>query len=158
MSRLIYLAVPYSDPDPAVREERFHVVNEAAAVLMGQGLYVFSPISHTHPIAAAGALPLGWDFWEGYDREMLSACGALVVLCLDGWNRSTGVTSEIAIAEELGLPVFFVVSISDCASGIVKEWMLRCEADAVAAEALNIKQRARVLRAIAEGENNPPGQ
>ena len=158
MRKLVYLAVPYSDPDPTVREARFHIVNEAAAVLMGQGLYVFSPISHTHPILTDGGLPTGFDFWEGYDREMLSACGALVVLCLDGWNRSTGVASEIAIAEEMGLPVFFVVSISDCASGIVKEWMLDCEADTVATEALNIKQRARVLRAIAEGKNNPPGQ
>lgn len=78
--KLVYLAVPYSDPDPSVRERRFQAANEAAGILMRAGLYVYSPISHSHPIAIAGGLPLDWDYWEGYDREILSHCGALVVL------------------------------------------------------------------------------
>ncbi len=105
---LIYLACPYSHKDPAVREARFTAVNKAAAQLMGKGRYVFSPISHTHPIAKEGALPLGWDFWEGYDRVMLAACTRLIVLKLDGWETSTGVTAEIKIAKEMGLPVEYM--------------------------------------------------
>jgi len=112
---LVYLATPYSDPDPAVREWRFEQVNAVAAVLMGAGLHVFSPISHTHPIAKAGALPLGWDFWEGYDRAILQTCAAMVVLKLPGWERSTGITGEVKIAGELGIPVFYV-SQQDCES------------------------------------------
>jgi hypothetical protein len=105
---LVYLAVPYSDPDPAVREQRFEQANAAAAVLMGSGIHIFSPISHTHPIAKAGNLPLGWDFWEGYDRDILQTCAALVVLMLPGWEKSTGVGGEIRIARELEIPVFYV--------------------------------------------------
>jgi len=105
---MIYLAVPYSHPDADVRQTRFEAANRAAAEMMGRGLHVFSPISHTHPIALAGTLPLGWDYWEGYDRAMLAACSEVVVLTLDGWRESQGVKAEIAIAEERGLPVSYV--------------------------------------------------
>jgi hypothetical protein len=105
---LVYLACPYSHPDPAVREERFHASNRAAAQLMGQGIMVFSPISHTHPIAVAGDLPKGWDFWERYDRAVLSCCCKVVILQIDGWEQSTGVQAEIRIAVEMGIPVEFL--------------------------------------------------
>lgn len=81
---LIYLAVPYSDPNPEVQLQRFHKVNKVAAALMAAGLYVFSPISHTHPIAEAGLLPRSWEYWQGYDQAILSGCGCLAVLMLDG--------------------------------------------------------------------------
>jgi len=61
---MIYLATPYSDPDPEVREFRYREVNKAAAQLISEGHHVFSPISHTHPIAQAGDLPTGWDYWR----------------------------------------------------------------------------------------------
>lgn len=105
MRKLIYLAVPYSHPDPAVREARFHEANRIASQLMRDGHYVFSPISHTHPIALAGGLPTGWDFWEGYDRAILACCSKLLVVTLDGWKDSRGVQAEMAIARELGIRV-----------------------------------------------------
>jgi hypothetical protein len=114
---LVYLAVPYSDDDPSVREWRFEQANLAASVMMRAGLHVFSPISHTHPIAKAGTLPLGWDFWEGYDRAILQTCAAMVVLKLPGWERSAGVAGEIKIAGELGIPVSYVYQ-QDCESVI----------------------------------------
>lgn len=107
-ANLIYLAVPYSHPDAAVRESRFNAVNRVAARLMKAGTHVFSPISHTHPIALVGDLPTGWDYWAAYDRLMLSACEKLVVLMLDGWRESTGVQAEIDIAKELGMEIVFI--------------------------------------------------
>jgi hypothetical protein len=105
---LIYLATPYSDESAAVREERFQVVNRAAAVLMARGLPVYSPISHGHPISLAGELPLGWDFWGAQCRAILAACEKLIVLKVPGWESSKGVTAEMALARELGLPVEFL--------------------------------------------------
>ena len=104
---LIYLATPYSHPNAAVRQARFEAVNVAAAELMGQGLHIYSPISHTHHIALAGQLPLGWEYWEKYDRAILAACKEVIVLMLDGWKESKGVTAEIKIATELGLKVCY---------------------------------------------------
>ena len=104
---MIYLASPYTDPDPAVREERFRAVCRVAAELMRRGVLVLSPIAHSHPIAAHG-LPTTWDFWETMDREHLKRCDELVVLMLDGWETSRGVQAEIRIAQELGKPVRYL--------------------------------------------------
>ena len=87
---IIYLAAPYSHQDPAVMEARFQAANHAAAALMRQGYLVFSPISHTHPIAVLGGLPRDWDYWDRFDRAMLATCSRLVVLMLDGWRVSPG--------------------------------------------------------------------
>lgn len=106
---LIYLATPYSHESAHVREARFRVVNQVAARLVGQGLHVYSPISHTHPICLEGELPMGWDYWAELDRKMLSVCGRLIVLRQSGWKNSVGVQAEIAMArDEFGLPVEFV--------------------------------------------------
>jgi hypothetical protein len=101
---LVYLASPYSHPDPEVREERFQAVARHAAKLMRDGVNVFSPISHTHPIAQYD-LPQGWEFWERYDRAMLGVCSRMIVLKLDGWKESKGVAAEIAIMQEQGKAV-----------------------------------------------------
>jgi len=105
---LVYLAIPYSHPDAEVREHRFREVNRVAGDLMRRGEHVFSPISHTHPIALSGDLPKDWEFWQAYGRAMLRACGKLSVLMQDGWQDSVGVQAEIAIAREMGLPVEFI--------------------------------------------------
>jgi len=105
---LVYLATPYSHDDPDVRQRRFEIVNRVAAKLMRDGVHIYSPISHTHPIAMAGDLPKGWDFWEKYDRVVLAACVKVIVLRQKGWDQSTGVAAEIAIAKEMGLPVEFI--------------------------------------------------
>jgi len=107
-SKLVYLATPYSHPEAAIREMRFEEVNRVAADMMRRGEHVFSPISHTHPIALAGDLPKGWDFWQDYDRAILSSCYKLVVLMQDGWRESVGVQAEISIARDMGLPVEFM--------------------------------------------------
>lgn len=105
---MIYLACPYSHPVAAVRQFRFNAANRVAGVLMKRGLHVFSPISHTHPIAEACGLPLGWDYWQGYDAAMLACCRSIYVLQLDGWAQSAGVCGEMQIAEGLGLQLQFL--------------------------------------------------
>jgi hypothetical protein len=105
---LTYLACPYSHPDRAVRVSRFKAANKAAGQLMREGHTVFSPISHTHPIAEAGGLPLGWDFWEAFDRAYLGHSSRVIVLMADGWQESKGVNAEINIAVEMGIPVEYM--------------------------------------------------
>ena len=105
---LVYLATPYSHPPASVRERRFLEVNRVAAGMMREGVHVFSPISHTHPIALAGELRWDWGYWKAYDQAMLRACGKLVVLMQDGWQESLGVQAEIALAAEIGVPVEYM--------------------------------------------------
>ena len=103
----IYLATPYSHKDDAVRVKRFEAVNVIAGDLMRQGHLVFPPISHTHPIALAGDLPLGWEFWQEYDRTFIEWCDEVHVFMQHGWDESKGVTGEIKIAQELQKPIFY---------------------------------------------------
>ncbi len=87
---MIYLASPYTHPDPAIRKERFQAVCAYAATMMRSGLRVFSPIAHTHHIALCG-LPGGWEFWEAYDRDMIARCDEDADLCppcaIKGWEE-----------------------------------------------------------------------
>jgi hypothetical protein len=105
---LTYLACPYSHDDRSVRIARFEAANRAAGKLMREGHHVFSPISHTHPIAEACDLPKGWEFWEAFDRAYLAHSWRVVVLMLEGWRESKGVTAELRIAAEQGLPVEYI--------------------------------------------------
>lgn len=104
----IYLASPYSHPDPAIREERWHAACRASAALMKAGRIVFSPIAQTHPMALLGDLPLDFEFWQDYNRAWIEACSRLIVLTLDGWRESVGVRGEIAIAKELGIEIEYL--------------------------------------------------
>jgi len=104
---MIYLASPYSHPDPAVRAERYRAACRATAALLLAGQPVFSPIAHGHPLVEYG-LPADWTFWQRYDRELLARCDEVVVLVLAGWRESVGVREEIRIARELGKPVRYL--------------------------------------------------
>ena len=105
---LVYLAAPYSNPDPSVVQARYEAVNRVAGGLMREGLVVFSPISHSHPIDATFEKPEGWDFWKVQDFGILELCERLLVLPLPGWRDSVGVNAEIDYAESLNIPVTFL--------------------------------------------------
>ena len=105
---IAYIACPYSSPYENVRRLRFEAANRCAGALMARGEVVFSPISHTHPIAEQCELPKGWEYWNKYDRAMLSQCVKVYVLTIDGWMESVGVAAELKIANELGLPVEYI--------------------------------------------------
>jgi Domain of unknown function (DUF1937) len=111
---LTYLACPYSDPSPGVMEWRYEQATKAAAWLISKHeLNVFSPITHSHPLHMLGGCKGDWGFWEKIDREYLGASNALVVLYLDGWNRSVGVDAEVTIAKEMGIRVDFLIPTAD---------------------------------------------
>src|SRR5688572_28841245 len=105
---MIYLASPYSHPNPLVREARFEAACRTTAELVRAGHVVFSPIVHGHPLVRFGT-PTDWAFWERHDRAYLSRCQLLLILTLEGWEQSIGVQAEIGIARTLGLPVAFLV-------------------------------------------------
>lgn len=104
MAGLIYLASPYTHADPDVQEQRFNAACFETARMLREGRHVFSPIVHGHPLSRHG-LPGDYDFWGPYCRAFLERASELVILTLDGWRESVGVTDEVRIAAELGLPV-----------------------------------------------------
>jgi hypothetical protein len=103
---LIYLASPYTHDDPLVMQERYELVCEYTAKLKRAGRYVFSPIAHCHGPALYG-LPREYEYWKGYCELMLPKCDEMLVLMLDGYEESKGISGEVALAKELGMPLWF---------------------------------------------------
>jgi len=104
----IYLAIPYNDSNRNLRIARFEKANEIAAELMNEGYCVFSPISHSHPIAEQCDLPKGYDFWQSWNKPFIEWCDELHVVTINGWKESTGVQDEIRMAEDMGKEVIFI--------------------------------------------------
>ncbi len=101
----IYLACPYSH-NPM---RGFVESSKAAARLMDAGNIVFSPISHSHPVAVHGKLDaMDQAFWLRQDLPWLKECDVLMVLQLPGWEISKGVKREIDYAGGLQIPVVFM--------------------------------------------------
>ena len=115
---MIYLASPYSDDDPEVRERRFHHALNAATDLSKKEV-VFSPIVYGHFLWAACAnegieLPFTFEYWESLNNPMIAACDTFAVLMLSGWENSLGVGAELALAQRLRKKIVYMkVEISE---------------------------------------------
>jgi len=113
MSGFIYLCSPYSSPFPAVREARYLAARKAAAKLNAEGRPCFSPIAHSHPMLEdEPGLGVAFEAWRVLDEAMIAACSEVVVLKLPGWDESEGITSELRMAYEIDVPVWFMEPVS----------------------------------------------
>lgn len=105
---MIYLASPYSDPNPIVMGQRFHEAARVAAALMKEGQVIYSPIAHNHYLAVKFNMPSDFDFWMLYDLAILARCDQLLVLCLPGWKQSKGIGKEMDFACEHNIPIKYI--------------------------------------------------
>jgi hypothetical protein len=108
---MIYLAIPYTFN----AERSFKIANKVAARLMNEGGIVFSPITHSHPIADEldESLRYSQEFWLKQDLAFLRMCDrvALVKIGENGADliaNSKGVQTELKVAYELGLPIHYI--------------------------------------------------
>jgi len=104
---LCYLAAPYTHPDPTVVEERMTQLCKVDAALMKRGIFTVSPLLK-HYVAKHENLPTDFAYWQDYSTELIQRCDCLLVLMLDGWDVSPGVTAEIDDAKHNGLSVYYI--------------------------------------------------
>lgn len=107
MSKFIYIASPFSDPDKKVERKRYEQVMEFTAKCLRGGEFVFSPIVHGYEMAQLHRLPTDYRFWKEYCETIISHFDKVKVLMLDGWKESVGVQAEIKKALELGIEVVY---------------------------------------------------
>lgn len=101
---MIYLASPYSSPDPLIVRTRYLLALQVTETLMGKGEFIFSPIVHCHPLAIPTS-DGSFEFWHRYNFDMLRRADLLYVLAIPGWKKSTGVQAEIEFARLAGIPI-----------------------------------------------------
>lgn len=95
--RLVYLATPYSKYKAGLYQA-FEDAARLTARLMKAGVPVYSPITHSHPIAFHGDIdPRNHDIWLPFERRLMSVSDALCVAEMDGWRESFGISEEIKI-------------------------------------------------------------
>lgn len=105
---LVYVASPYTHPDPAEIERRYLEVTKITAELVNGGMMAISPITYGHTLAAIAQMPGDWDFWMEFCLSLLNRCDKLLVVKMQGWEESRGVQAEIAYAKEHGIEVEFM--------------------------------------------------
>ncbi|HBT76702.1 MAG TPA: DUF1937 domain-containing protein [Planctomycetaceae bacterium] len=106
---ILYVACPYSHIDPEVREYRFRTACRASALLMKAGIVVFSPLSHSVPIAEyVGEVESDHEFWLGQDIPILQRCEELLIIGMPGWTESLGVRKEMFEALALQKPITLI--------------------------------------------------
>jgi hypothetical protein len=102
---LCYLATPYTLT--ADIERAFHQAACIAANLSKSGLTVFSPIAHSHSLAkCAGLDHRDPAVYEALNQKMLELSQILIVVRMEGWQRSDGVRKEVAFFEAAHKPIF----------------------------------------------------
>lgn len=105
---MIYLASPYSHPDPTIVLTRYLLVMQATSALINARKFVYSPILHCHELARIHSLPTNFDFWQHYNINMIKRCDQFRVLKIPGWDESKGVKGESAVAAFLNLDRGFI--------------------------------------------------
>ncbi len=104
----VYVASPYSK-HPGGMEAAFREVCQAAGWLLQNGVRIFCPIAHSHPIAVHAHLPpADHDLWLPADRPLMHEAGGMVVVMLESWRESYGISVEIEAFEEMDKPVYFL--------------------------------------------------
>lgn len=102
---MIYLASPYSHPDPLIMKTRFLLAEQCTAALLQRKDWVYSPIVHCHELASKYNLPTDFVYWQEYNVAMLRRCEELFILAIPGWRESKGVTAELTVAQMLNMPI-----------------------------------------------------
>lgn len=110
-AELAYLACPYTHPSMDVRVARFEASARAAADLIHRGMFVYSPITMTHPIdlmMTAGGESMGSDYWCNFDEAFMRVCDEMIILTISGWRESTGIAREAAFFKKAGKPIRYM--------------------------------------------------
>lgn len=98
---LVYVAGPYSNPDPV---ENTHAALAVGDTFMRGG--VVTPIVPHLTMTWHLVFPHPYEQWLAYDLEVMRRCDAVYRIV----GPSSGADAEVAEAEAMGLPVFHEIA------------------------------------------------
>lgn len=106
----IYLAIPYT----GMARKSFKACNIIAGQLIDKGHFVFSPISHSHPIWEACNRRHDYKVWLRQDFQFVKWADEIYVVVVNGkWgikkiSTSRGVKRELGWAKRFGKKVKYI--------------------------------------------------
>jgi hypothetical protein len=65
----------------------------------------------THPIdiiLAGAGNTLGSEYWVKFDEAFMSFCSEIVVVAVEGWEKSSGISREMRFFERAGKRISFM--------------------------------------------------
>lgn len=111
---IYYLASPYSTPvergqDPVkLRNSRHEQVQYVGHKLYELGYVLVEPIASSHYKAEKYGSKATYEYWKSRDRKFIDITDGVIVLNIEGWKESVGVTDEIGYAKACGKPVYLL--------------------------------------------------
>lgn len=105
---LVYIGLPYSSNNASIIEERIKHFCNVDSFLNENGILTVSPILKHLLFEKGSSLPTDWNFWKEYSYNLLSRSDVLLILKLDGWENSSGVTAEIEFGKERNIPIHYL--------------------------------------------------
>ena len=103
-----YIASPYSSHDADLVELNYKLVTAFVSDRVSKGHVALSPITYGHTLLSWVDMPGDWEFWKNFCISLLDKCDKMIVLKMDGWDKSLGVAAEIEHCEKHGIPVEYV--------------------------------------------------
>lgn len=102
---MIYLASPYTDPNPMIQGLRVRIVSEWIGTQIEWYNY-FSPVLYGVSLECH----VGGTFyaWQHFNRNMIDRLDSFAVLQIEGWDRSEGVIGELDYAIKQGKSIEYI--------------------------------------------------
>lgn len=111
LTKLIYLASPYSDEDLMVMHLRALQIDSIMSHMYSKTkVSIIPPILISRIIKDNLGENIGTSFkdWKQIDLTYISKCDEVWVACMNGWIKSIGVQAEIKFAEERNIKVRYI--------------------------------------------------
>lgn len=106
---MIYVAAPFWHDDQNIRNYRRRKAIEYSEKLFYKGQLFYSPLLYSERFKDKKAKE---GFWLQHGLKMVEVCTAMHILCLEGWEDSSGVKGEVARAEKMGMEIIYVHEVS----------------------------------------------
>lgn len=102
---MIYVAAPFWHESENIRKARRQAAILYSERLFFKGKHFYSPLLYSERFQDKKQKE---NFWLSHGLKMVDACTAMHVLCLDGWEQSSGIKGEVERANELEIQVQYI--------------------------------------------------
>lgn len=105
-----YISNPYSGTE-LQKNQRAKIAAEICGKLLKRKVFAWSPIVHNHAMMKhynEFTLEERRSIILDFDFSLLLSSKAMIVLKIEGWKSSYGVSKEIELCKEKNIPIYFL--------------------------------------------------